>query len=48
VLPEKRTDFRTALFAGRRPELYRAIVEKTLAERAIPEAIQEKMHAPRK
>lgn len=48
VVPEKRTDFREVLFAGRRPELYRDIVEKTLANRAIPAEVQEKMNSPRK
>jgi len=47
VVPEKRTDFREVLFAGRRPELYRDIVEKTLANRAIPAEVQEKMNSPR-
>jgi len=33
TIPDKRTDFREVLMAGRRPELYRPIVEKTLADR---------------
>jgi predicted amidohydrolase len=47
TVPEKRTDFRAALFAGRRPELYRPIVEKTLAGRAISGATLKKMDEPR-
>ena len=46
VIPDKRTDFRSVLFAGRRPELYRPIVEQTLADRAIPEETKRRMGAP--
>lgn len=35
TVPEKRTDFREAILAGRRPELYRPIVEETLAGRDL-------------
>jgi hypothetical protein len=47
TIPEKRGDFRSVLFAGRRPELYRPIVEKTLADRDIPPEIVKKMMEPR-
>lgn len=47
TIPEKRTDFRAVLFAGRRPELYRAIVEKTLAGRDVPPETSKKMDNPR-
>jgi predicted amidohydrolase len=47
TVPEKRADLRAVLWAGRRPELYGPIVEKTLASRAIPEATWEKMNEPR-
>jgi len=47
TVPEKRDDFRAVLFAQRRPELYRAIVEKTLAERRIPDPVMERMNRPR-
>jgi predicted amidohydrolase len=46
TVPEKRTDLRAVLLAGRRPELYGAIVEKTLAERQIPEDVWQKMSEP--
>jgi hypothetical protein len=48
TIPEQRNDFRQVLFAGRRPELYRSIVEKTLAGRNIPEEVQKRMSEPRK
>jgi predicted amidohydrolase len=47
TIPEKRTDFRSVLFAGRRPELYRPIVEKTLADRDVSPEISKKMTEPR-
>jgi predicted amidohydrolase len=47
TIPEKRTDFRSVLFAGRRPELYRPIVEKTLADRDFSPETKRKMKEPR-
>ena len=47
TIPEKRTDFRAVLFAGRRPELYRPIVEKTLAGRDFSKETDKKMSEPR-
>ena len=47
TIPEKRTDFRAVLLAGRRPELYRPIVAQTLAPRGIPEPVWERMREPR-
>lgn len=47
VIPEKRSDFRSVLFAGRRPELYRPIVQRTLADRAISEETQHRMREPK-
>jgi hypothetical protein len=47
TIPEKRTDFRAVLLAGRRPELYRPIVEETLADRGIPEETWTRMKEPR-
>ena len=47
TIPEKRTDFRAVLFAGRRPELYRPIVEKTLAGRDFSAETGKKMAEPR-
>jgi predicted amidohydrolase len=47
TIPEKRPDLRAVLFAARRPELYRPIVEKTLAPRAIPKSVSDRMGAPR-
>ncbi len=46
TIPEKRTDFRAVLFAGRRPELYRPIVEKTLAGRDLSVETRKKMGNP--
>jgi predicted amidohydrolase len=46
-IPDKRTDFRDVLLAGRRPQLYRSIPEKTLADRQISEAVFKKMTEPR-
>jgi predicted amidohydrolase len=46
-IPEKRADFRTVLFAGRRPELYGPIIEKTLADRDTPQELKERMGVPR-
>ncbi len=48
VIPEKRTDFRSVLLAGRRPELYKSIVEESLAGRAIPAEVWKEMAQPRK
>ncbi len=47
TIPEKRTDFRAVLFAGRRPELYRPIVEKTLAGRDFSKETDKRMSEPR-
>ena len=47
TIPEKRTDFRAVLFAGRRPELYRPIVERTLADRDFPDELKDRMGMPR-
>jgi hypothetical protein len=46
-IPEKRTDFRSVLFAGRRPELYGSIIEKTLAGRDTPEELKDRMGVPK-
>lgn len=46
-IPERRTDFRAVLFAGRRPELYRPIIEKTLADRDTPLDLKDRMGVPR-
>ena len=46
-IPERRTDFRAVLLAGRRPELYRPIVEKTLADRDTPLDLKDRMGVPR-
>ncbi len=43
TIPEKRADFRAVLFDGRRPELYRSIIEKTLAGRDFPAETWTKM-----
>ncbi|MEW6356479.1 MAG: carbon-nitrogen hydrolase family protein [Planctomycetota bacterium] len=48
TIPEKRTDFRSVLFAQRRPELYQPIIEKTLSGRAATGATQKKMETPQK
>ena len=47
TIPEKRTDFRAALFAGRRPELYKSIPQKTLAGRQISDEVFKRMTEPR-
>lgn len=47
TIPDKRDDWRAVLFAQRRPELYRSIVEKTLAERRIPDELMDRMNRPR-
>ena len=47
TIPEKRTDLDEVLFGGRRPELYGAIVDKTLAGLGVSEATREKMERPR-
>lgn len=47
TIPEKRQDFRAVLMAGRRPELYGVIAEKTLAGRMPTEATQKRMSEPR-
>jgi len=47
TVPEKRIDFRAVLFAGRRPELYGPIVEKTLAGRDFSKETDKKMSEPR-
>lgn len=46
TVPQKRDDLRAVLFAGRRPELYGPIVEKSLADRGISEEVWEKMSSP--
>lgn len=48
TVPEKRTDFRAVLLAGRRPELYGAIPKKTLAGRQISEEVRKRMSEPSK
>jgi len=48
TVPEKRLDFRSVLLAGRRPELYKVITEKTLAGRMYSEEVQKRMSEPRK
>lgn len=47
TVPEKRTDFRKMLLAGRRPELYKIISEKSLADRHSTEDVQKRMATPR-
>jgi hypothetical protein len=47
TIPDKRTDFRTVLLAGRHPELYKAIPEKTLADRQISDEVFKRMAEPR-
>ena len=47
TLPERRIDFRDVLMARRRPELYKAIVETTLADRDLPPETWERMGKPR-
>lgn len=47
TVPERRTDFRQVLLAGRRAELYKSIVDKTLADRQTPEQVQKKMSEPK-
>jgi predicted amidohydrolase len=47
TIPEKRTDLRAVLLAGRRPELYRPIDEKTLADRHLAKEVSDKMASPR-
>ena len=47
TIPERRDDLRSVLLAGRRPELYKAIPEKTLAGRMYPEEVQKRMSEPR-
>ena len=47
TIPEKRTDLRAVLLAGRRPELYKAITEKSLADRHYTEEVEKRMTSPR-
>lgn len=47
TMPEKKADFRAVLLAGRRPELYGVIPEKTLAGRMPSDQVQKKMSEPR-
>jgi predicted amidohydrolase len=47
VVPEKRADLRAVLLAGRRPELYHAIVERTLADRDHPDELKDRIGQPR-
>ena len=47
TIPEKRTDLRRVLLDGRRPELYKAITEKTLADRHTTDEVDKKMTTPR-
>jgi predicted amidohydrolase len=46
TIPEKRSDLRSVLQAGRRPELYKSIPEKTLAGRIYSEDVQRRMSEP--
>jgi predicted amidohydrolase len=48
TIPERKTDLRSVLFAGRRPELYKSIVEKTLAGRMYGEEVSKNMSEPRR
>lgn len=48
TIPDKRTDFRQVLLAGRRPELYGPICEKTLAGREATDEVSKQMSQPRK
>jgi predicted amidohydrolase len=47
TVPDKRTNFRAVLLAGRRPELYKAILEKSLADRHYTENVETRMASPR-
>jgi predicted amidohydrolase len=47
TVPERRDDLRSVLLAGRRPELYQAIPEKSLAGRIYSEEVQKRMSEPR-
>ncbi|MDD4871209.1 MAG: carbon-nitrogen hydrolase family protein [Kiritimatiellae bacterium] len=47
TIPDKRTDLRSVLLAGRRPELYRIIPEKSLADRDFPDELKDRMGFPR-
>jgi len=47
TIPEKRDDFRAVLLAARRPELYRIITEKTLADRHLADDVLKRMTEPR-
>ena len=47
TIPERRDDLRSVLLAGRRPELYKVIPEKTLAGRMYSEEVQKRMSEPR-
>jgi len=48
TIPDKRTDLRTVLFAGRRPALYTPIIERSLASRGTSASTNKKMTEPRK
>ena len=47
TIPEKRTGLRSVLLAGRRPELYKSIPEKSLVHRMYSEEVQKRMSEPR-
>ena len=47
TVPEKRTDLRAVLLAGRRPELYKPIIQRTLAGRNTPDEVRAKMDSPK-
>ena len=47
TIPESALTSCAVLFAGRRPELYRPIVEKTLADRDFPPETYKRMMEPR-
>ncbi|HOD82866.1 MAG: Formamidase [Planctomycetes bacterium ADurb.Bin126] len=47
TVPEKRTDFRAVLMAGRRPELYGVIPAKTLAGRKVSDEVYKRMSEPK-
>ncbi len=48
TIPERRDDLRSVLLAGRRPELYKSIPEKTLAGRMYSDEVQKRMSEPRR
>ena len=46
TVPDKKTDFRSVRLAGRRPELYHAITEQSLADRQQTEEVSQRMTEP--